>query len=87
MFINYLGLIVSGLFIVILFGLGSWVFGCNFLIIWFDYYYLLLVGEFELVSVMVFDFGVYLMVIGVILLILVNLGKFIISECFKVGDD
>ena len=85
--INYLGLIASGLFIATLSGLGSWAFGRNFLTTWFDHYHLPLVGEFELASAMVFDFGVYLTVIGATLLILANLGKLTTSERLKAGDD
>jgi multicomponent K+:H+ antiporter subunit A len=33
------------------------------------------IGEFELASAMVFDLGVFLTVVGVILLIIANLGK------------
>lgn len=84
--INYLGLIASGLLIATLSGLGSWAFGRNFLTTWFDYFHLPLVGEFELASAMVFDFGVYLTVIGATLLILANLGKLTTSERLRAGD-
>ncbi len=85
--INYLGLIASGLLIATLSGLGSWAFGRNFLTTWFDYFYLPLVGKFELASAMVFDFGVYLTVIGATLLILANLGKLTTSERLRVGNN
>ncbi|RLT99223.1 monovalent cation/H+ antiporter subunit A [Ketobacter sp.] len=83
--INYLGLIASGLLISTLSGLGSWAFGRNFLTTWFDHFHLPLVGEFELASAMVFDFGVYLTVIGATLLILANLGKLTTSERLRDG--
>lgn len=67
-------LIVVGLIIVVLIGGVSWLFGCFFLILVFGYFEVLLVGEFELVLVMVFDFGVYFVVVGVMLLILINFG-------------
>ena len=85
--INYTGLIASGLFIATLSGLGSWAFGRNFLTTWFDYFYLPVVGKFELASAMVFDFGVYLTVIGATLLILANLGKLTTSERLGAGNN
>ena len=85
--INYIGLIASGLFIATLSGLGSWAFGRNFLTTWFDYFYLPVVGKFELASAMVFDFGVYLTVIGATLLILANLGKLTTSERLGAGNN
>ena len=85
--INYIGLIASGLFIAILSGLGSWAFDRNFLTTWFDYFKLPWIGKFELASAMVFDFGVYLAVIGATLLILANLGKLTTSERLKAGED
>ncbi|AUM13015.1 monovalent cation/H+ antiporter subunit A [Ketobacter alkanivorans] len=85
--INYLGLIASGLFIATLSGLGSWAFDRNFLTTWFDHFHLPIVGEFELASAMVFDFGVYLTVIGATLLILANLGKLTTNERLGAGDN
>ena len=85
--INYIGLIASGLLIATLSGLGSWAFGRNFLTTWFDHFHLPIVGEFELASAMVFDFGVYLTVIGATLLILANLGKLTTSERLGAGNN
>ena len=84
--INYIGLIASGLLIAAASGLGSWGFGHNFLTTWFDYFELPIVGKFELASAMIFDFGVYLTVIGATLLILANLGKLTTSERLRAGD-
>ena len=56
-------------------GLGSWYFGAPFLTSTFGHISLPLVGEIELASAMVFDFGVYLVVVGATLLILVQLGS------------
>ena len=67
--------IVWGLFIAFASGVGSWFFERPFLTSWFDYFYLPLVGKFELASAMAFDLGVYLTVIGATLSILANLGK------------
>jgi len=85
--INYLGLIASGLLIATLTGAGSWLFGHHFLTTWFDHFHLPGIGEFELASAMLFDFGVYLTVIGATLLILANLGKLTTSERVRMGDE
>lgn len=85
--LSYEALIASGLLIALTAGLGSWLFGHNFLKTWYDYFYLPGVGKFELASAMVFDLGVYLTVIGATLLILANLGKLTTSERIRTGDE
>ncbi|PLX95399.1 MAG: monovalent cation/H+ antiporter subunit A [Desulfuromonas sp.] len=69
-------LIAWGLLVAMLTGLGSWLFGRPFLTSAFGHWSLPLVGEFELASAMAFDLGVYLVVVGATLLILINLGLF-----------
>jgi len=71
------GLLAAGLT-----GVGAWLFGRPFLTSWFDYFHLPLVGEIELASAVLFDLGVFLVVVGSVLLILVNLGK--MSEAERV---
>ncbi len=66
--------IAAGLIIALLTGLGSWLFGRPFLTSTFGHMNWPLVGEFELASAMAFDLGVYLVVVGATLLILINLG-------------
>jgi multicomponent K+:H+ antiporter subunit A len=56
-------------------GLGSWVFGYPFLTSTFTHVHWPVVGEFEIASAMLFDLGVYLVVVGVTLLILLQLGR------------
>ena len=73
-------MIATGLLLALGSGLGSWLFGQPFLTTWFDYFYLPLIGKFELASAMVFDLGVYFTVIGATLLILANLGQLTTSE-------
>lgn len=63
-----------GLFIATLTGLASLYFGHPFLTSTFGHLDWPLVGEFELASAMAFDLGVYLVVVGSTLLILVHLG-------------
>jgi multicomponent K+:H+ antiporter subunit A len=67
-------LIGIGLLIATLTGLGSWAFGHPFLTSTFTHVHWPLIGEFELASAMLFDLGVYLVVVGVTLMILLRLG-------------
>jgi multicomponent K+:H+ antiporter subunit A len=73
-------MVAVGLILALGSGLGSWLFDRPFLTTWFDYFYLPLIGKFELASAMVFDLGVYFTVIGATLLILANLGQLTTSE-------
>jgi multicomponent K+:H+ antiporter subunit A len=68
-------LIGLGLLIATLTGLASWVFGYPFLTSTFTHVHWPVVGEFELASAMLFDLGVYLVVVGVTLVILLRLGR------------
>jgi multicomponent K+:H+ antiporter subunit A len=68
-------LIGLGLVLAVGTGVGAWIFGRPFLTGWFEYYHLPLLGEVEVASAVLFDLGVFLTVVGVVLLILVNLGK------------
>jgi len=72
---NYHPLVAMGVLIAGLTGLGSMLFGYPFLTSTFSHFHWPLVGEFELASAMLFDIGVYLTVVGSVLLILANLGR------------
>jgi multicomponent K+:H+ antiporter subunit A len=85
--INYQWLIAGGILIATGTGLGSWIFDKPFLSTWFDYFDLPWVGEFELASAMLFDLGVYLTVVGSVMLILANLGKLTTSERFEIKEN
>ncbi|MDP2170878.1 MAG: MnhB domain-containing protein, partial [Rhodocyclaceae bacterium] len=71
-------LIAAGLLLALLTGAASWLFGRPFLTSAFGHVDLpwigQLIGEFELASAMAFDLGVYCVVVGATLLILINLG-------------
>ncbi|MCZ8368455.1 MAG: monovalent cation/H+ antiporter subunit A [Porphyrobacter sp.] len=54
-------------------GLGAMVLGAPFLTSWFDYFALPLIGKFELASAMLFDTGVFLTVLGAVMLALAQL--------------
>lgn len=73
--LNYHPLMATGLLVAVLTGLGSLLLGYPFLTSSFGHFHLPVIGEFELATALAFDLGVYLTVVGVILLILVNLGR------------
>ena len=66
--------IAAGLGIAVATGLASWLFGHPFLTSTVGHFHLPLIGELHLASAMAFDLGVYLVVVGATLLILINLG-------------
>jgi len=67
-------LMVAGLLAALLTGVASAGFGRPFLTSAFGHISLPLLGEMEWASVLVFDLGVYLVVVGATLLILINMG-------------
>jgi multicomponent K+:H+ antiporter subunit A len=73
--IRYHPLIAWGVLIATSTGMGSWLFGRPFLTSAFGHFHLPLVGEFELATALLFDFGVSLTVVGVVMLILATLGN------------
>jgi multicomponent K+:H+ antiporter subunit A len=85
--LDYQWIIAGGILMATATGLGSWIFNKPFLSTWFDYFNLPWIGEFELASAMLFDLGVYLTVVGSVLLILANLGKLTTSERFEVKEN
>jgi len=64
------GVIVAGLT-----GVGSWLFDYPFLTSWFDYITLPIVGTFEVASAIAFDLGVFLCVVGSVMLALARLSR------------
>ncbi len=73
-------LIGTGILIAALTGLVSWLFGYPFLTSTYSYATLPLIGTFELASAMVFDLGVFLGVVGTVLLILSGIGRLDLQE-------
>jgi len=67
-------LIAAGILVAVLTGLGSWLLGYPFLTSTYAYVTLPVIGKFEIASAMLFDLGVYLAVVGTVLLILTRLG-------------
>jgi len=72
---NKHALIAIGVIIATATGLGSILFGYPFLTSTFTYLDWPIVGKFEIASAMLFDLGVFLVVLGSTAMILVNLGK------------
>ena len=68
-------LIAVGLLLIALTGLMSTAFDHPFLTSTFAHLHFPLTGEFEIASAMIFDLGVYLIVVGVVMLILLELGQ------------
>ena len=64
-----------GILLALATGLGAMVLGAPFLTSWFDYFKLPLVGTFELASAMLFDAGVFLTVLGAVMLALAQLSS------------
>jgi multicomponent K+:H+ antiporter subunit A len=64
------GIVIAGLT-----GMGSWLFGRPFLTSSYDYFSLPLVGEFELATAMAFDLGVFLTVVGAVLMSLAQISR------------
>ncbi len=71
--INYVRLLGFGLGIATLTGVASFVFGFPFLTSTHGYVYPPVIDKFELASAMAFDLGVFLVVIGTVLLALIEL--------------
>jgi multicomponent K+:H+ antiporter subunit A len=61
-------------------GLGSWYFGYPFLTSAHDHFHLAILGDVELATVMLFDLGVMMVVIGITLVILIRLGSISASQ-------
>ncbi len=66
-------LIAWGVLLAVATGLGAMLLGSPFLTSWFDYFHLPLIGTFELASAMLFDAGVFLTVLGAVMMALQEL--------------
>lgn len=73
--VDYHALIGLGVLVAAITGVGAWYGGAPFLTSGYDYYHLPLVGEVELATAMAFDLGVFLTVVGVVMLSLANLSR------------
>ncbi|SFE28171.1 Na(+)/H(+) antiporter subunit B [Alteribacillus iranensis] len=73
--IDYKILIAVGLLIAVLTAVGSFLFGVPFLSHTFGYFTLPILGEVELATALLFDLGVYLVVVAVTLTIIQTIGE------------
>jgi multicomponent K+:H+ antiporter subunit A len=71
---DYTRVIAVGLLIATGTGIASWAFGVPFLTSAFGYVTWPVVGKFELASAMAFDLGIYIVVVGVVMVIISRLG-------------
>lgn len=79
-------LIAYGVLIAALTGLGSMLLGYPFLTSAFTHVHWPVVGEFEIASAIAFDLGVFLVVVGATVMILVQLGKLSLNS-HKLTDE
>ncbi|CDQ39912.1 MULTISPECIES: Na(+)/H(+) antiporter subunit B [Virgibacillus] len=73
--INFTKLIPIGLAIAVGTGVGSFLFDVPFLSQTFDYFHFPIFGEIELATAMIFDVGVYLTVVGVMMTIILTIAN------------
>ena len=73
--VNYHAMIGLGVLVAAATGVGAMVLDQPFLTSTFGHFHLPLVGEFELASAMAFDTGVFLTVVGAVMLMLANLSR------------
>jgi multicomponent K+:H+ antiporter subunit A len=78
-------LIASGLLVAGLTGVGAMFWGYPFLKSWHDHFHFL--GEFELASAALFDVGVFLTVVGAVMLTLVTMSKLPESDGVREATD
>ncbi|MGE6629900.1 Na(+)/H(+) antiporter subunit B [Bacillus sp. NPDC077027] len=72
---NFIYVVGAGLCIAILTGMGSFLFDVPFLSHTFDYFNLPILGQTELATAVLFDIGVYLVVVGVTMTIIQTIGE------------
>ncbi|MFC0271007.1 Na(+)/H(+) antiporter subunit B [Metabacillus herbersteinensis] len=73
--VDYIKMVATGLLIAVLTGLGSLFYDVPFLTHTFDYVQLPLLGETSLATAVLFDLGVYLVVVGVTMTIIQTIGE------------
>ncbi|WP_431308946.1 Na(+)/H(+) antiporter subunit B [Halalkalibacter lacteus] len=72
---NFTSMIAIGLLIAIATGVSSMLFGYPFLTQFFEYYQLPILGKTELTTALPFDLGVYLVVVGIALTIILTIAE------------
>ena len=72
---NYEKVIASGLLLAIVTGIIGMFFGFPFLKQFFDYFQVPILGEIELTTALPFDLGIYLVVVGFSLLVILTIAE------------
>ncbi|MCR6096823.1 Na(+)/H(+) antiporter subunit B [Salipaludibacillus agaradhaerens] len=72
---NYAKIIASGLLLAVLTGMVGMFLGRPFLEQFFDYYQLPILGKTELTTALPFDLGIYLVVVGFTLLVILTIAE------------
>lgn len=72
---NYPAIIAVGLLFALLTGVNSIIFGYPYLTQFFEYFQLPILGKTELTTALPFDLGVYLVVVGVALTIILTISE------------
>lgn len=73
--LDYRAVVAVGVAIAVVSGAGAWLSTTPFLTSDYTYIHLPIVGEFELATAMLFDLGVYVTVLGAVLLMLSDIGQ------------
>ncbi len=73
--VDYHGIIAAGVLIASATGIGSWFAGLPFMTTGFNYFHLPPLEEFELATAAIFDLGVFLTVLGAVMLSLASLSR------------
>jgi multicomponent K+:H+ antiporter subunit A len=73
--VNYRALIALGLAMAGGMGAGAWFYGGEFLEHRFGHFSAPLIGEIELATALVFDLGVYCVVVGMVLMLIATVGE------------
>jgi multicomponent K+:H+ antiporter subunit A len=73
--VDYHALIGLGVLVAGITGVGAWYGDLPFLTSNYGYFHIPLIGEVELATAMAFDLGVFLTVVGVVMLTLANLSR------------
>jgi multicomponent K+:H+ antiporter subunit A len=83
--VSYHAIVGSGMMIAGLAGVGAWAFDLPFLTSGFEYIALWPLEEFELATAAIFDLGVFLTVLGAVMLALSSLSRFAVraGECVR----
>ncbi len=80
-------LLATGLACAFGIGVASWIFGYPYLTTTHSHVHLPLIGDIELASALVFDLGVYIVVVCVVLMVLAGLGRLSESSSLATGGE